>query len=77
MAYKAKHLLVTVNFHCFFFLNFQAINQVLAVAKRIGELQSDCGIAQTAEEFVGQFRFGLTEVVYCWARGMVSSSSLP
>ncbi|CAJ1083226.1 helicase SKI2W [Xyrichtys novacula] len=48
----------------------EGIDRVLAVAKRIGELQRDCGIPQTAEEFVGQFKFGLTEVVYCWARGM-------
>lgn len=65
------------NFHVyisffFFFFNIQGIHQVLAVAQRIGELQRDCGIPQTAEEFVGQFKFGLTEVVYCWARGMVS-----
>uniref|UniRef100_A0A672ILF3 SKI2 homolog, superkiller viralicidic activity 2-like n=1 Tax=Salarias fasciatus TaxID=181472 RepID=A0A672ILF3_SALFA len=50
--------------------NTQGIDRVLSVAKRIGELQMDCGIPQTAEEFVGQFKFGLTEVVYCWARGM-------
>lgn len=49
---------------------------MLAVAQRIGELQRDCGIAQTAEEFVGQLKFGLTEVVYCWARGMVSQHRL-
>uniref|UniRef100_A0A6Q2XR02 SKI2 homolog, superkiller viralicidic activity 2-like n=1 Tax=Esox lucius TaxID=8010 RepID=A0A6Q2XR02_ESOLU len=48
----------------------QGIERVLAVAQRIGELQRECGIAQTAEEFVSQFKFGLTEVVYCWARGM-------
>uniref|UniRef100_A0A672IL68 SKI2 homolog, superkiller viralicidic activity 2-like n=1 Tax=Salarias fasciatus TaxID=181472 RepID=A0A672IL68_SALFA len=48
----------------------EGIDRVLSVAKRIGELQMDCGIPQTAEEFVGQFKFGLTEVVYCWARGM-------
>ncbi|XP_051727638.1 helicase SKI2W [Ctenopharyngodon idella] len=48
----------------------EGINQVLCVAQRIGELQRDCGIAQTAEDFVAQFKFGLTEVVYCWARGM-------
>uniref|UniRef100_A0A8C8EVF8 SKI2 homolog, superkiller viralicidic activity 2-like n=1 Tax=Oncorhynchus tshawytscha TaxID=74940 RepID=A0A8C8EVF8_ONCTS len=48
----------------------EGIERVLAVAQRIGELQRDCGITQTAEEFVGQFKFGLTEVVYCWARGM-------
>ncbi|KAK6327315.1 hypothetical protein J4Q44_G00029600 [Coregonus suidteri] len=48
----------------------EGIERVLAVAQRIGELQRDCGITQTAEEFVAQFKFGLIEVVYCWARGM-------
>ncbi|XP_008279342.1 helicase SKI2W [Stegastes partitus] len=48
----------------------EGIDKVLSVAKRIGELQRECEIPQTAEEFVGQFKFGLTEVVYCWARGM-------
>ncbi|XP_051526460.1 helicase SKI2W-like [Myxocyprinus asiaticus] len=48
----------------------EGINQVLCVAQRIGDLQRDCGITQTAEDFVSQFKFGLTEVVYCWARGM-------
>lgn len=48
----------------------EGINQVLSAAQRIGELQRDCGIAQTVEDFVSQFKFGLTEVVYCWARGM-------
>uniref|UniRef100_A0A8C2DYD2 SKI2 homolog, superkiller viralicidic activity 2-like n=1 Tax=Cyprinus carpio TaxID=7962 RepID=A0A8C2DYD2_CYPCA len=51
----------------------EGINQVLNVAQRIGELQRECGIPQTAEDFVAQFKFGLTEVVYCWARGMVST----
>lgn len=66
------HFYISLFFLFFFLFNIQGINQVLAVAQRIGELQRDCGIPQTAEEFVGQFRFGLTEVVYCWARGMVS-----
>ncbi|MCJ8749580.1 hypothetical protein PDJAM_G00177810 [Pangasius djambal] len=48
----------------------EAIDRVLCVAQRIGELQRDCGIAQIVEDFVSQFKFGLTEVVYCWARGM-------
>ncbi|XP_061521244.1 helicase SKI2W [Phycodurus eques] len=48
----------------------EGIARVVSVAQRIGELQRDCGLPQTAEEFVGQFKFGLTEVVYCWARGM-------
>ncbi|XP_060721573.1 helicase SKI2W [Tachysurus vachellii] len=48
----------------------EAIDRVLCVAQRIGDLQCECGIAQTTEEYVSQFKFGLTEVVYCWARGM-------
>ncbi|KAG7266167.1 hypothetical protein CRUP_012498, partial [Coryphaenoides rupestris] len=48
----------------------EGIKQVLAVAQRIGELQRDCGIGQSVEDFVSQLKFGLTEVVYCWARGM-------
>ncbi|XP_056154430.1 helicase SKI2W [Lampris incognitus] len=48
----------------------ESIDQVLSVARRIGELQRECGIAESVEDFVGQFKFGLTEVVYCWARGM-------
>uniref|UniRef100_A0A4W4F3Q7 SKI2 homolog, superkiller viralicidic activity 2-like n=1 Tax=Electrophorus electricus TaxID=8005 RepID=A0A4W4F3Q7_ELEEL len=46
------------------------IDRVLIVAQRIGDLQRDCGLPQTAEDFAAQFKFGLTEVVYCWARGM-------
>ncbi|XP_046875642.1 LOW QUALITY PROTEIN: helicase SKI2W [Hypomesus transpacificus] len=48
----------------------EGIARVLSVAQRIGELQRSFGIAQTAEDFVSQLKFGLTEVVYCWARGM-------
>lgn len=71
---KHKSLkLFPICFHIF----FQGIDRVLSVAQRIGELQRDCGIPQTAEEFVGQFKFGLTEVVYCWARGMVSQFLSP
>uniref|UniRef100_A0AAY4EAD6 Uncharacterized protein n=2 Tax=Denticeps clupeoides TaxID=299321 RepID=A0AAY4EAD6_9TELE len=48
----------------------ECIERVLGVAQRIGELQMDYGIAQTAEDYVSQLKFGLTEVVYCWAIGM-------
>lgn len=43
------------------------------MAKRIGEVQVACGLNQTVEEFVGELNFGLVEVVYEWARGMVST----
>ena len=43
------------------------------MAKRIGEVQVACGLNQTVEEFVGELNFGLVEVVYECARGMVSA----
>lgn len=46
------------------------------MAKRIGEVQVACGLNQTVEEFVGELNFGLVEVVYEWARGMVSTWGL-
>lgn len=51
----------------------QGVERVKAVAKRIGEVQVACGLNQTVEEFVGELNFGLVEVVYEWARGMVST----
>lgn len=44
------------------------------MATRIGEVQVACGLNQTVEEYVGELNFGLVEVVYEWARGMVSYS---
>lgn len=52
--------------------HLQGVERVRAVAKRIGEVQVACGLNQTVEEFVGELNFGLVEVVYEWARGMVS-----
>lgn len=51
----------------------QGMERVQSVAKRIGEVQVACGLNQTVEEFVGELNFGLVEVVYEWARGMVST----
>ncbi|XP_072703917.1 LOW QUALITY PROTEIN: superkiller complex protein 2 [Ciconia boyciana] len=48
----------------------QGMEQVRAVAQRVGRLQQECGLSQSVEEFVEQFGFGLVEVVYEWARGM-------
>ena len=41
-------------------------------ALRIGTLQYRCGVQMPAEDYVEQYRFGLTQVVYEWANGMVS-----
>ncbi|XP_067173330.1 superkiller complex protein 2 [Apteryx mantelli] len=48
----------------------QGMEQIRAVAERVGTLQRDCGLPQSVEDFVEQFNFGLVEVVYEWARGM-------
>ncbi|XP_054667382.1 SKI2 subunit of superkiller complex protein-like, partial [Grus americana] len=48
----------------------EGMERVRAVAQRVGQLQQDCGLSQSVEEFVEQFGFGLVEVVYEWARGM-------
>lgn len=50
----------------------QGMEQIRAVAERVGRLQEEWGLPQSAEDYVGQFGFGLAEVVYEWARGMVS-----
>ncbi|XP_006813031.1 superkiller complex protein 2-like, partial [Saccoglossus kowalevskii] len=44
--------------------------QIVSVATRIGELQKQCGLTEPVEDYVAQFKFGLTEVVYEWGRGM-------
>lgn len=54
-------------------LCLQGMEQIRAVAERVGRLQEEWGLPQSAEDYVGQFGFGLAEVVYEWARGMVST----
>ncbi|KAG1701720.1 Helicase SKI2W [Nymphon striatum] len=48
----------------------EGIIKVKAIATRIGEAQKAAGLAQPVGDFVDQFKFGLTEVVYKWAKGM-------
>lgn len=43
---------------------------ILNMAERIANLQSECGLVTSAEEFKGQYHFGLVEAVFEWARGM-------
>jgi antiviral helicase SKI2 len=44
---------------------------VKEVATKLGTLQKDCGLKEPVLQFVEQFRFGLVEVVYEWAKGKV------
>lgn len=45
---------------------------VLTYARKIAQLQVDCGLAISVEDYANNLRFGLVEVVYEWARGLVS-----
>eukprot|EP00731_Ephydatia_muelleri_P024167 Em0016g438a len=44
-------------------------DSVLRVAARIAEAERSCGMRTSVEEYQAQFKFGLLEVVYEWARG--------
>ncbi|XP_041481057.1 helicase SKI2W-like [Lytechinus variegatus] len=46
------------------------VKRIKEEALRIGVLQHSCGVQMPAEDFVEQYRFGLTEVVYQWAKGL-------
>ncbi|XP_033117389.1 DExH-box ATP-dependent RNA helicase DExH11-like [Anneissia japonica] len=47
----------------------KGMEKIKAIARSLAILQQDCGIDVDIEEYVRQFRFGLTEVVYEWAKG--------
>lgn len=40
------------------------------MAEQIANLQSECGLSTSMQEFKGQYCFGLVEAVFEWARGM-------
>lgn len=43
---------------------------VLEYARKVAQLQVDCGLAISVEDYANSLRFGLVEVVYEWARGL-------
>ncbi|CEP13154.1 hypothetical protein [Parasitella parasitica] len=45
---------------------------VLTYARKIAQLQVDCGLAISVEDYANSLKFGLVEVVYEWARGLGS-----
>jgi antiviral helicase SKI2 len=47
---------------------------VLAYARKIAEIQVDCGLPISTQDYVNGLKFGLMEVVYEWARGLVRKS---
>ncbi|KAM4696658.1 superkiller complex protein 2 [Rhinophrynus dorsalis] len=48
----------------------QGVKKVRELAERLAVTQRECGLRESVEDFVAQYKFGLTEVVYEWARGM-------
>ncbi|XP_068106450.1 superkiller complex protein 2 [Hyperolius riggenbachi] len=47
-----------------------SVKKVKELAERIALIQRECGLRESVEDFVAQYKFGLAEVVYEWARGM-------
>ena len=54
----------------------QAKDTFLGVARKIGQLQKECGLQIPVEDYVSQFHFGLVEVVFEWAHGVVCTVCL-
>ncbi|XP_053329960.1 SKI2 subunit of superkiller complex protein [Spea bombifrons] len=48
----------------------EGVEKVRSLAERLAVVQRECGLRESVEDFVAQYKFGLTEVVYEWARGM-------
>ena len=55
-------------------LFFQAKDRFLDIARKVGNIQKQCELRIPVEDYVDQFKFGLMEVVFEWARGMVRLS---
>eukprot|EP00795_Rhopilema_esculentum_P010697 gene10697-19466_t len=48
----------------------EGVQVIKKCAKALAQIQKDCGMSLTEEEYVESFRFGLVQVVYEWARGI-------
>ena len=55
---------------CFVFCFSQGKQKILQFARTIAGIEKKCGMDTSPEEFCEQFKFGLVQVVYEWARGM-------
>uniref|UniRef100_A0A1X7UQJ2 ATP-dependent RNA helicase Ski2/MTR4 C-terminal domain-containing protein n=1 Tax=Amphimedon queenslandica TaxID=400682 RepID=A0A1X7UQJ2_AMPQE len=47
----------------------QGMDHILSVAKEIAEVEISFGLQASVEDYQREFKFGLTEVVYQWAKG--------
>ncbi|KAI8148032.1 NUC185 domain-containing protein [Fennellomyces sp. T-0311] len=48
----------------------KAKETVLTYARKVAQVQADCGLPISVEDYVNGLHFGLVEVVYEWARGL-------
>ncbi|QQP39377.1 Helicase SKI2W, partial [Caligus rogercresseyi] len=48
----------------------EGMSDIRKVAEEIGSVQRDCGFDEPVKQYVDNFCFGLTEVVYEWAKGL-------
>ncbi|CDH60942.1 antiviral helicase [Lichtheimia corymbifera JMRC:FSU:9682] len=48
----------------------KAKETVLTYARKVAQVQVDCGLPLSIEDYVNSLHFGLVEVVYEWARGL-------
>jgi len=48
----------------------KGVEMIKKKARELAEIQIDCGISLSVEEYVTSFRVGLVQVVYEWSKGM-------
>ena len=48
----------------------KGVEMIKKKARELAEIQIDCGITLSVEEYVTSFRVGLVQVVYEWSKGM-------
>ena len=54
-----------------FFFVPQGMKDILGIVTQIAEMEMRCGLNTTVDESVEMLHFGLVEVVYKWAKGVV------
>jgi superfamily II RNA helicase len=47
---------------------------MLEIGERLFDIQTECGLDLSRHDYLRNLNFGLVEVVYEWARGMVTLS---
>jgi antiviral helicase SKI2 len=48
---------------------------MLEIGERLFDIQTECGLDLSRHDYLKNLNFGLVEVVYEWARGMVRTTA--